>query len=167
MNDETCRLLERLRTIVWFSRVGMPTALGPGIQLVASWSEAREWCRHPITQWTLFEGSHRLYTQLATNHDGRFVQWNHVARINLAELEPIVQSLVRPALPRMDDQQVILETVMGHLTGALMECEYRDCAPEFPLFCSLIDYYGEGRFPCGWICGSEEEFPDERLLLLY
>jgi hypothetical protein len=145
----------------------MSSPAKPGIQPVASWSEVREWCRHPITQWTLFEGRNRLFTHLATNHYGRFIQWNDVARLNLAEVEPIVESLVRPALAMMDDQQSILETVMGHLTGALMETEYWDCAPEFQLFQSLIDYYAEGRFPCGWICGSEEEFPDERVLLLF
>jgi hypothetical protein len=167
MKPTTAELIASLGTIHWFASVGKPLTEQRGVAPVKSWIEAATWCEHPVTEWAIFEAKNRLYARLASDHYQRFTLWNQVASELLQPAKDMLNIVVLPAISLEVIPQAISDTILSHLTGAMMECEYSDCAPDVVYFRRLLDYYRHGRFPCGWVCKNESDFPDNMTVMLY
>lgn len=58
------------------------------------------------------------------------------------------------------------ERIQSQIVGALLECCFGDCV-EMRLFRNQIEWYIEGRFPCGWTVDAPEEFPAGAVLKVF
>ncbi|VTR99038.1 hypothetical protein [Tuwongella immobilis] len=167
MQPETTQLFDRLSKFKWFANVGTRYPEGADLLRANSWEDSLDWCQNPLTEWANIQGGLLLYSKVSTTNDTRFLQWNQVARSLIEPTQRLMESVILPAIPLPKTPQPITNIIMSHISGSLIECEYRDCAPEIQLFNTLLKYYEKGHFPCGWVCNHEDDFPDKAIIVLW
>jgi hypothetical protein len=167
MNEQTEILLNQFSSTDWFSAVGKPFPSESDIVPVSNWLEAAEWCQHPVTTWAVIEARNLLYHFLSSHHYARFIEWNQTARHFLPIVEKLLRSAVEPKIAIRPVPESILNRIQGQLLGALQEAAYLDCHHEIRLFRDLVEYYSQGRLPCGWMVDSPNDFPNNMHVIVF
>ncbi|VTS06196.1 hypothetical protein [Tuwongella immobilis] len=164
------RFHDQIQTWDWFSRVGEPIRhLAEEDQpwRVWNWVQARHWATANISWWCLNEASNLLREFLHVNDHKRYQLWNeHVQAID-ESLAPIIESVVRPALPDSFGVELV-DWIRSLLQRASMELAYKYIAP-VRIACCLraVEWFALGYSPCGWIAATENNFPLKSRLIVF
>jgi hypothetical protein len=80
--------------------------------------------------------------------------------------EELLLSVVAPLLPEICRVPKTIDWIRSHLTRAYLECIYGQLA-NVHLVCDQVEWYLQGKFPCGWSVLSEEAFPHEAKTIVF
>jgi len=124
-------------------------------------------CSHEVTIWAAVEARLSLHRYLARHCRDEFSKSSERNEEFLSLIQTCLATVVKPCIPFDPVPDSLVNRLQGNLVGVLFEAEYARFGHSIRLFHRLLEYYEEGRFPCGWICDSPAAFPDNMTILLY
>ena len=158
-------LLERIRNINWFHKIGEPLGSSFDFEIVGiqTWDEAPIYLH--LDAWTdaKLEAHNALTSFLSRSHKAEYRNWNILAAASREFLKNEVEAHMLPIAQAHKLTKVFLTTVQWCLLGALLEDAYKECNPPVRFFTDLLDIYEAGHFPCGWVEGI---WPEGKLVVL-
>ena len=162
MKRESWQDLHReLQLCSWFAKVGEPlNAKKASLQQVLTWNLACDWAKADISWWCANEASNVLSLHLSNNHRIEYRKWNDHIKSFASQRDELLETIVMPLIPGNCREPKVVEWIRSHLTRAYLECIYGPLADIY-LVCDQVDWYLQGRFPCGWNVATEEAFPGE------
>lgn len=146
MKNETIDLIEKLRATPWFVHVGEP-GLG-GVFLARSWEEVAQICEE--TEDLFLTIREDYVARLERSSKCAWRSWNEVVQ----RVRPNIQALVTPKIQGLAIDERLRSRVDARarweVMHAAVEIEFSDVIPP-AFFTSLMPWYLQGRFPCGWV----------------
>ena len=148
MRDEARTLLEEIRALPLFSRLGEPCTLG--FPQVRSWSEALRSCS--TVKW----GSVGLMSKNRSSESVRERDWDRSETWNptCAVVRPQVMAIADEAVGRVATVRQVNDAFRGcvrwDFLAMVLEMEFADILPPVFHYPCLLPIYRAGHFPCGW-----------------
>jgi hypothetical protein len=148
MRDESRKLVEEIRELPLFSRLGEPCTLG--LPQVGSWSEALRSCA------TLKWGNVSL---MANNRSAGRMQeldwhraetWNPTCEIVRPQVDAIADEAVGRVAATRRVTDAFRNCLSCNLAAMVLELEFADVLPPVFHYPRLLPIYRAGHFPCGW-----------------
>ncbi|HET6425520.1 MAG TPA: hypothetical protein VFG20_17660 [Planctomycetaceae bacterium] len=159
-------LHQELQACQRFTKVGEPLDPTPSnVRRVPSWELACEWASAEISWWCKNEAANILRLPLNDHHRPEYRKWNDHIKSFTPARDELVEQIVSPLVPE-SSRLKIANWVRSQLTGAYLECVYSQFA-EVHLVCDQVEWYLQGRFPCGWMVKDEISFPDEAVTIIF
>lgn len=169
MRDDTIKLLEEIRGLPLFSRLGQPCSHTS----VSSWDLALKLCAGEVWSSVQLMTKNRAADKITALDWHRSQTWNVVC----AELRPQILEIVRSAVGQIAASRKVTEdfapSVSWDLLGVLIEVEFSDIFPPSFYLPRIYPVYREGHFPCGWTgskldtdwSSGDDPLPDAQILV--
>jgi len=158
-------LLERIRNINWFHKIGEPLGSSFDFEIVGiqTWEEAPIYYHSDLWEDAELEAQGELTTFLSRLHKAEYQEWNKLNAASREFLKNEVEEKIMPFAHSHNLDKAFLSTLQWCLVGALREDAYKECNPPVRFFTDLLDIYEAGHFPCGWV---EGKWPEGKLVVL-
>jgi len=158
-------LLERIRNINWFHKIGEPLGSSFDFEIVGiqTWEEAPIYYHSDLWEDAELEAQGELTTFLSRLHKAEYQEWNKLNAASREFLKNEVEEKIMPFAHSHNLDKAFLSTLQWCLVGALREDAYKEFNPPVRFFTDLLDIYEAGHFPCGWV---EGKWPEGKLVVL-
>lgn len=148
MRDESSKLLEEIRELPLFARLGEPCPLD--LPQVRSWSEALRSCATSKWESVTLMAKNRSAARMDQLDWHRAQTWNPTCEIVRPQVVAIADEALRSVASTRRVTDAFRNCVHWDLLAMVLEVEFADVLSPVFHYPRLFPVYRAGHFPCGW-----------------